>query len=592
MGNRIFDVVIVGMGPVGLTLAATLAKQGRPVAVVEKHANLYGMPRAGHIDHEIVRILQSLDAAAPVLADSYPTVEYIWKNALGETLLEFDWGAKAVSGYNSDYMQYQPLLEDALFSRIANQPHVTLYRGWEAAEFVDTPEGVEALLFRTELAEGAHVPTRTDHSERITGRYLVGADGANSVVRRWLGIERDDLGFNEKWLDVDARKKREFQLDFDCGQICDPKRPVTVLPLGKRHRRWEWAMLPGETREELERPETAWRLLAEQGVSADDVEIVRQIVYTFEARIAREWRRGHTFLVGDAAHTMPPFQGQGMCSGMRDAVNLAWKIDAVLKGVCDDALLDTYQQERYPHVYDWTIISIESGKVPCTLDPAIADARDAKFRSGWRPPMPDFPKLNFGVIGHDRSGALMPIAGQLSLQATVQRGSRTGLFDDLFPHYGYTIVSLGDNAERYLSAAQLQMLDMLGTQYVKLGATGDDDADAVDVEGRYAEFFEQHGIEVMIVRPDFYVFAGCALADLGEAIDDLQHRAAMRVNRAAATTNTHAKAVDRERAAQLPAIASEGNPTATIAGPRTGARLTAPAPGSVFASAVAPGASS
>src|SRR5690606_978831 len=131
-----------------------------------------------------------------------------------------------------------------------------------------------------------------------------------------------------------------------------------------------------------------WKLLAEQGVTQDDVEIVRQIVYTFEARIAQQWRKGRTFLIGDAAHTMPPFQGQGMCSGMRDAKNLAWKFDYVLRGIASPDLLDTYQEERYPHVYDWTVISLESGKIPCIVDPKQAEERDAKFRAGWLPPMP------------------------------------------------------------------------------------------------------------------------------------------------------------------------------------------------------------
>lgn len=521
MSTQVFDVVVIGLGPVGLTMAATLAQLNRKVAVIERHAGLYGMPRAGHIDHEIVRLLQSLKAEGPVLNDSYPTLEYVWKNQHGETLLDFDWGAEGVSGFHSDYMQYQPILEDALFSAISNHPNVTMFRGWEAGEFTEGPDCIDVTLFKTEVKPGQTFPVRTEHSETIRGRYLAGADGANSVVRRWMGIERDDLGFNEKWLDVDARKKRDFQLDFDCGQICDPARPVTILPLGKRHRRWEWAMMPGETKEQLEKPETAWKLLAEQGVTQDDVEIVRQIVYTFEARIAKQWRKGRAFLIGDAAHTMPPFQGQGMCSGMRDAKNLAWKFDYVLRGIASPDLLDTYQEERYPHVYDWTVISIESGKIPCTFDSKAAEERDAKFRAGWRPPMPDFPQLKTGVLGRNAAGDLLPLAGQLGLQARVRKDGREALFDDLIPNHGYVVISTIDDPRKFLSADHAALLAQLGTTFAYVGPQGST-SDVVDVNGSYGTYFKKHGIEVLVVRPDFYVFAGAALADLPALFDNLK----------------------------------------------------------------------
>ena len=390
------DVILIGRGPAGLVMAALLARLGHSVALVERHRDMYGLPRAGHVDHEIVRLLAALDCADAMLEDSYPTVEYKWVNAAGDTLLDFDWGAKSVSGYNSDYMQYQPLIEAALDGRLKASPRVEDLTGWECLGFVDHGDHVEVRVRPAPGGSGAaqspgEVASPAGDETVLRGRYLVAADGANSYVRRSLGIPRRDLGFNEQWLVVDARKKREVTLDFDCGQICDPRRPVTVLPLGRRHRRWEWALLPGERAADLERPDFAWTLLAEQGVGPDDVEIIRQLVYTFEARHAERFRQGRVFLIGDAAHTMPPFMGQGMCSGIRDAANLAWKLDLVLRDAATDALLDTYERERSPHSLDWTLISLEAGKVPCTLDPELARQRDALFKSGWLPPMPNFP---------------------------------------------------------------------------------------------------------------------------------------------------------------------------------------------------------
>jgi 2-polyprenyl-6-methoxyphenol hydroxylase-like FAD-dependent oxidoreductase len=515
MSDEIQDVIQIGLGPVGLTMAAVVGQAGHAITVVERHHSLYGLPRAGHIDHEIVRILQSLDAEGPVLEDCYPTLEYVWVNAHGETLLEFDWGAEGVSGYHSDYMQYQPVLEKSLARRLAGDEHVTLLQGWEGVAFADHGDHVEVTVARTRMEPGNPRPVVTDERRTLRGRYLIGADGANSAVRRWLGIERDDLGFNERWLDVDARKKRELHFDFDCGQICDPRRPITVLPLGKRHRRWEWALLPGETVEEFERPETAWRLLGELGLGEDDIEIVRQLVYTFEARTAQRFRAGNAFLIGDAAHTMPPFMGQGMCSGMRDAKNLGWKLDLVLRGMADDALLDTYEEELRPYVLDWTVISLEAGKIPCTTDPEAARDRDARFRAGWRPPLPDFPKLRDGLIDRGDDGRPLGAAGELGPQARVRRDGEDGLFDRLFDAAGrWQVLSVEGDPASALSDEQRARFEELGAVLA--------DVSAIDLEGRYAEWFAQRDARVLIARPDFYVYGTAAtLADLPALVDRL-----------------------------------------------------------------------
>jgi len=522
-GQQIHDLIVVGSGAVGLTMAAVWGQLGRNAVVVEKHEKQYGLPRAGHIDHEIMRLLQTLDAEGPTVEDAYETVEYTWVNGHGETLLEFPWGEEGVSGWHSDFMQNSAILEESLLRRVRGDRGIDYLGGWQAVELVQHADHVELVIEKTRTVPDNPVPELTGERRRLLGRYLVACDGANSRIRSWLGIERDDLGFNEKWLVVDARRKRDFAVDFDSGQICDPRRPTTVLPLGKHHRRWEWHIRPTEDPADFARPEKAWELLGDLGITQDDVEPVRQLVYTFEARIAHQWRAGRVFLAGDAAHTMPPFMGQGMCSGMRDAKNLAWKLELVLAGHAGHELLDTYQAERLPHVRDWTVISLEAGKVPCIIDAEEARRRDELFRTGYRPPIPDFPQLAGGVLHRDSSGAPATPAGELGLQARVTVDGRTDLFDRLNAGRRFSIVSTVADPRSVLRDDQVAALERLGTTFTCVAPerTGDP-GETVDADGSYAAYLTARGIEAVVNRPDFYVFGGArTLADLPALVDDL-----------------------------------------------------------------------
>jgi hypothetical protein len=336
---------------------------------------------------------------------------------------------------------------------------------------------------------------------------VIAADGGRSQTREQLGIDRYDLGYSEKWLNADCRRKRPVHLELDTGQWCDPERPTTVLPLGQRHRRFEWRLLPGETAEQMSDPAVAWELLGRLGLTPDDLSIVRQHVWNFEAKIAATWRQGRVFLAGDAAHTMPPFQGQGMCSGIRDATNLAWKLNLVLRGVSSPALLDTYQSEREPNLLAWTHLSIETGKVTSVLDADEAALRDEAFRTGNAPAMPTIAPLT-GIV---RS---QPGAGELGLQALVRQGSTTGLFDDVVGG-GFTVISTVDDPASYLSSTQLKFLSDIDTRVVHVGG------DVIDVEGKYAAYLDAHEWEVVVTRPDFYVFGGGSLEELPAIIDEL-----------------------------------------------------------------------
>jgi 3-(3-hydroxy-phenyl)propionate hydroxylase len=303
--------------------------------------------------------------------------------------------------------------------------------------------------------------------------------------------------------------------------VGDPKRPHFFSPLGKRHHRFDCLLLPGESTSEFSTPEKAWALLAERRVTSDDVEIVRQTVYTFEYRLAQRWREGRLFLMGDAAHTISPLLGQGMSSGIRDAANLGWKLNLVLRGLADASILESYETERRPHVVAWADLSVKAGEFICLTDPEKAATRDAHIRHGaapaWRPP----PMLTTGIFNIS-PGDPPSIAGQLFPQRMVRRNGQVGLFDDIAGRE-FLLVTRSDPCP-FLSRTDEVFMEHIGMQRRHFSQNADDACAIVDEVGEYEPFFEKNGLEAIVVRPDRYVFGGVRdLQQLGGLIAKLKH---------------------------------------------------------------------
>lgn len=524
MSGTVFDVALIGYGPVAKVLAMMLARQGRSVAIFERFPEPYTLPRAVCIDHELYRVLHAAGFAREVENVTQPAPLYQWFNADWQMLLEIDWTQESISGGPEVNFVHQPTLEASLDAAVQRQPTIALHRGWEGIGLAQDDDQV--------TVDVRHATTGEVKSIRC--RYLVGVDGANSFVREALGIAREDLGFEADWLVIDMLLNEGLDhasLGIPAaGQYCNPVRPTTIVPGGIQNgricRRWEFMRLPHETKADLESTEAVWRLLG-RWVKPDQAELVRHTIYTFRSLVADQWRVGRVFLAGDAAHLMPPFMGQGMCAGMRDAWNLSWKLGLVMDGKADASLLDTYMAERRPHVTDIIKASIYLGQIICIADPAKAAERDRVFLEGAAPPPPPFPSLVRGLL-HDPASD--PLAGKLSPHGTVKSGERTGRFDDIVAP-GFTILSRAGDPRTALAVGQRAFLASIGARFVVLeepppGATGGPHS-MLDLDGKFIPFMAGHGVAALVVRPDFYIFGSApTLADLGRVIDALQDAAA------------------------------------------------------------------
>ncbi len=502
--EAVHDVVQIGYGPVSQVLALMLGRAGHRVAVVERWSEPYVLPRAVCVDHEAARILHAIGLGEGLARVSQPAPRYQWFNAAWEELLSIDWSAGSVSGGPEVNFVHQPSLEAEFRTEVRKQPSVALNLGWEFAGFTDRGDHLEV-----ELRELEGTRTRT-----LRTRYLVGADGANSLVRETLGIGREDRGFQADWLVVDMTLNAGVTLDIPaCGQYCNPERPTTIVPGGVQDgrvcRRWEFMRLPGETREQLQDEAHVWKLLT-PWVRPDQAELVRHTIYTFRALIADTWRRGRVLLAGDAAHTMPPFMGQGMCAGIRDAWNLSWKLDAVLRGRAGDGLLDSYTAERRPHVSAVIDASIYLGRIICIADLAEAAERDRAFKAGTAEPLPPFPHLSAGLLARDTGGAAAALAGLLSPHGTVRWRGREGRWDDVVG-LGFCVLVRDADPADLLRPDQFRALSEIGAHAVGIGASPRGNL-VVDLEGKYGAFLDAHGAAAMITRPDFYIFGGVAEA--------------------------------------------------------------------------------
>ncbi|MCK0114216.1 bifunctional 3-(3-hydroxy-phenyl)propionate/3-hydroxycinnamic acid hydroxylase [Ornithinimicrobium sp. F0845] len=500
----------------GLLTTILAAQKGHRVVAIERWPTPYALPRAVTFDHEIARILNAvgIDAENDPTIDYYDKLYYLY-NADMEPLNVIDWASKAPDGWRNRYWFDQPGLEKRLRVLASSLPNVTMLQGYEVTGLEQDEDSVTVRFQPTVLSgEGTRVEDdATTHS--VQGRLLVGSDGANSFVRRSLGLTMTDLEFNYDWVVVDVIEHDQHEYDPPYYQVCKPERPFTVVPGGPGRRRWEFMVLPGETAADFEAPARIWELLEEFDVRPDNADLIRYKVWRFQARYLDEWRKGRVAIAGDAAHLMPPFAGEGMCAGLRDVMNLSWRLDLILQGVADVDLLDSYGAERGPHARWFIDFSVGLGQVICVSDPDEAAQRDTTLMAALAeqlktgPVQPYDARLGPGAWDENSPGGGFP-----SWQGAVVHQGVVGRFDQVVTR-GWGLLSTHDAGQPTPESRGL--VERMGGVAVTVGPPGSG-ADVLDVDGVYESWFAELGAEHILTRPDFHT-AGAARR--GEDVDAL-----------------------------------------------------------------------
>ena len=487
-----YDVAVVGFGPAGAVAAGLLGGQGLRTFVCERSREIYNVPRALALDHEIMRVFQQLGVVEAITPYLEPFTDSCYYGVDGQLIRRMSTVAPPYPlGYSPSIVFTQPPVEKLLREHAQGLPSVAVELG---TELTGLTQDADVVTLRLRSDSG--------HTRSVRARYVIACDGATSTVRTLCGITLQDLGFDEPWLVVDVRVNQRglAKLPKESVQYCEPQRPASYLIGPGNHRRWEISINAGEDPQQLVTPAGTWKLLS-RWITPDDATLWRQASYRFHALVADSWRAGRVFVAGDAAHQQPPFLGQGMCQGVRDVANLAWKLGAVLDGRVGDALLNTYGSERKGHVTELTTRIKHVGLLIGERDVARARERDARLLAecgGVVKPVPRQnmqPPLTSGLLSpepHAANGTLFP-------QPWLLREGQRQLMDKRFG-YGWRLVLKASTPPAMVPA--LDALPMPVT-LVRLG-------EVVEAEGVLAQWFAAQQCSAALVRPDHYVYGVAA----------------------------------------------------------------------------------
>ena len=471
--NPCCEVAIVGMGPTGVMLAHLLGALGVDTVLMDREPDLLNLPRAVHFDGEVMRIFQNAGLADTLLPHVRASQGMQYINMQGQLLLERKpASAPGMHAWANNYLFHQPDVERILRDGLAEHSSVKVCLQHEVVHLQQSTGGVDIQVQCLGKAS----------NQSLNAKWVVGCDGARSKVREHMNTGFDDLGLHQAWLVIDVALLEDLVLPLATVQYCNPARPITYVNVTGRRRRWEIMVMPGDDIEQMTQPSYIWPLLA-PWIQPHQAQLVRTAIYTFHSLLTQNWRQGRLLLAGDSAHQTPPFLGQGMCAGIRDAANLAWKLHRVCRGATD-ALLDTYARERMPHVSDFIATAVKLGNIIQSTDPVVAAQRDQQFLAQGPQEIVNLsPALGPGF--HSGQG----VSGQITAQPRLSDGR---LLDDALG-LGFAVISAHAIDTARVPAQALSDLTALGTLWLH--------------DPLLSPWLQVLGAQLVLLRPDRYVFA-------------------------------------------------------------------------------------
>ena len=494
------EVAILGYGPTGVAAANCLGARGIRTIAFERDTDLYQRARAVTVSDWTCRYFQAMGLDHEIKQTMDETYMLRWLTYDGQELNRLEFPPSDM-GHARSYAIYQPAMEQVLRDG-----------GERYSNVIDVRYGVEVVGVDQD-EDGVTVTARNLATQEVTKtrvRYVLGCYGGNAATREMLGVELTGSTAETRWIVIDARVKRWWPNRNVLTFWSDAKRPVVDIALARGNHRWELPLGPGETDADFQTEEQLWALLTPLGVTPDDVEIHQHAFYNHHVRAVEQWRRGCVFLLGDAAHLMPPWAGAGMQSGIRDAFCLSWRLEAVLRGRLPETALDTYQAERAPDVERYTQIAVGLGRLiqQQMSEEELAAMQPPPDAEPTLPPLLQDPELMSGWI-HGPAGPDSAVGKIIPQPRAASSAGMIQWLDDLL---GGDMVLLGADLDpkTLLTPDEKAAWDKLDTRYVALrpiDGRSESAEDIVDLDGTLIAWMQRHNAKVIAVRPDRFVAA-------------------------------------------------------------------------------------